>query len=248
MGFWSSLTGSDAADASKAAAADTYQKQQGAVGKLLGYGEDYKAGYDKLGDSYAPYAAKGDALSGSSNDALLRLINDPSSVRSLPSYQFDQAEGTRAVDRSAGARGMDASGRTLKDLTRFGTGLADRTYGDQLSRLLGINREGFTEGMSATGAGNAAYGQGLQGELGARTTAYGGLMGSAGTVGQGDIAAANARAAGSQNILNTGVKLAGMAVGGFGGGNGLNGLMGYAQSGTNPFNSDGTRNSYYGRG
>ena len=79
-------------------------------------------------------------------------------MRALPSYQFDQQEGQRAVDRSAAARGMDASGRTLKDLTRFGTGLSDQTYGNQLTRLLGLNLQGFSQGMSALGAQNSAYG------------------------------------------------------------------------------------------
>jgi hypothetical protein len=69
---------------------------------------------------------------------------------------------------------------------------------------MALNGQGFTQGMTATGAGNAAYGEGLRGELGARSTAYGGDMSSAGTIGQGDIAAANAKAAGSQNIINAG--------------------------------------------
>jgi hypothetical protein len=69
-------------------------------------------------------------------------------------------------------------------------------------------------GMSALGAQNATAGQGLQGQLGTRQTAYGGEFGSAGTIGQGDIAAANAKAAGSQNLLNTGLKIGGMILGG----------------------------------
>jgi hypothetical protein len=125
MGLWSDLTGKTGAEAARAAAADTYGKQQSAISKLLGYGEDYKAGYDEIGDSYKPYAAMGTRLAGNTSDALNNLILNPGSVRTLPSYQFDQAEGTRAVDRSSAARGMDASGRTLKDLTRFGTGIAD---------------------------------------------------------------------------------------------------------------------------
>lgn len=254
MSFWSSLTGSDAADASKAAAADQYGKQTSAVHRLLGYGDDLKAGYDSIGDSYQPYIDRAKTLGGNSSEALNNLIQNPSSVRSLPSYQFDQAEGTRAVDRSAAARWMDASGRTLKDLTRFGTGLADRTYGDQLSRLLGINQQGFSEGMQATGAQNSAYGAGLQGQYGARSTAYGGDMTSAGTIGQGDIAAANAKAAGSQNIFNGALKLAGSGIaalsGGMGGG-GMGGslgqLMGGSGGGFQVTGFDGAGNPNYGR-
>src|SRR5689334_498213 len=112
MGFWDDLTGKTAADASKAAAADQYGKQQSAIQRLLGYGNEYKAGMDELSTKYNPFISTGLTA----NDAYARLLADPNSVRSLPGYQFDQAEGTRAVDRSAAARGLDASGRTLKDL------------------------------------------------------------------------------------------------------------------------------------
>jgi hypothetical protein len=80
------------------------------------------------------------------------------------------------------------SGKTGKDLTRFGEGFFDKTYGDQLSRLLGIS----SQGLGATQAGINTTGTGLTGQLGARTSAYNGGMTSAGTIGQGDIAAANA--------------------------------------------------------
>jgi hypothetical protein len=73
---------------------------------------------------------------------------------------------------------------------------------------MGLNQQG----MAATGAQVGTQAQGLQGQLGARTSAYGGEKSAAGTIGQGDIAAANARAAGSQNIMNTGMKVAGMAL------------------------------------
>ena len=110
--------------------------------------------------------------------------------------------------------------------------------------------------MSALGAQNSAYGQGLQGQYGARSTAYGGDMASAGTIGQGDIAAANARAAGSQNIFNGAMKLGGLAFGAATGGLGGIGPTGastfgslLSQSGSNPFNPDGSRNTWaYGRG
>ena len=140
MGWWSDLTGKTGADAAKAAAADTYGKQQSAIARLLGYGDELKAGYDNMGASYQPYVNSANRLAGASDEALYNLLQNPDAVRALPAYQFDQQEGRRAVDRSAAARGMDASGRTLKDLTRFGAGLADKTYGNQLSRLLGLNQ------------------------------------------------------------------------------------------------------------
>jgi hypothetical protein len=199
MGIFDDLTGKTAANASRAAAADTYSKQQKAYGDLLGYGDEYASNMSSL---YQPYANTG----AEANSALARLLADPSSLRSLPGYQFAQEEGVQALDRSAAARGMLGSGRQSKDLLRFGTGLADQTYGNQFARLM----SGAGLGMNAT-QGQA---QGLQGQLGARQTAYGGMMNAAGTIGQGDIAAANARSAGIQNLFNTGANLAGKWAGG----------------------------------
>lgn len=210
MGFWQDLTGDTAADASRAAAADTYRKQRSAINDLVNYGNTYADEFKGLSGAYDPYVATGRA----SNDALARLIADPPSVRSLPGYQFAYDEGIKALDRSASAHSMGQSGRASKDLLRFGTGLADQTYGTQLARLMGLNQQG----MAATGAQTGLVGQGLVGQLGTRQSAYGGEMNSAGTIGQGEVAAANAQAAGSQNLLNTGLKLGGMALGAMGGG------------------------------
>ena len=210
MSFWDDITGKTASEAANAAAADTYQKQQAAIAKLTGYGDQYA---DKFNALYSPYSETG----ATANSALARLLADPSSVRSLPGYSLDLEEGTRAIDRSAAARGMDQSGRTLKDLQRFGTGLADRTLQSQFQRLLG----GTGVGLS----GNAGIGTGLQGQLGTRTSAYQGDMASAGTIGQGMVAGANAESAGASNLLNAGLKLGSMALGGFGGMGGLGGWI-----------------------
>jgi hypothetical protein len=207
MGFWDDLTGATAANASRAAAQDQYGKQLGAISNLKAYGDEYAGKFQDMSEGYDPYVETGNA----GNSALMRLLQDPNSVRSLPGYQFAQDEGIQALDRSAASRGRLNSGRQSKELLRFGTGLADSTYGNQLARLMSAGQYG----MSALGAQNATAGQGLAGQLATRQTAYGGEYGSAGTIGQGDIAAANAKAAGSQNLLNTGIKLGGMALGAF---------------------------------
>jgi hypothetical protein len=210
--FFGSLLGDDQAEASRKAAADTFTKQQAATGAIKEYGDQYAGEFKDLSKGYDPYVATGAA----GNAALMRLLQDPSSVRSLPGYQFDQQEGVQALDRGAGAKHMLQSGRGSKDLLRFGTGLADKTFGDWFSRLMGVSNSG----VAATGAQNATVGQGLNGQLATRQSAYGGDMTAAGTIGQGDIAAANAKAAGSKNILDTLMKGVGMATGagGFGSG------------------------------
>jgi hypothetical protein len=218
MGFWGSLTGSDQAEAAQNAARDTYLRQGNAIESLLGYGTEYANNLKGLSQNYAPFAQTGLQA----NDALSKLIANPSSVSSLPGYQFDLQQGQQALDRSAAARGIGQSGRAAKDALRFGTGLADKTYGDQLARLMALNQQG----LQATGLQTGTEAQGLTGQLGARTTAYGGQMNQAGTLGQGQIAGANAEAAGAQNLLNTGAYLGGKIIGAGNPFSGLSSLFG----------------------
>ncbi len=199
MSFLDTLFGNTAADASRGAAADTYAKQNAAIAGITGFGDQYAGKFRKL---YQPYANTG----GAANDSLARLFANPNSVTSLPGYQFDLSQGLQGLDRSALARGMLNSGRQQKDVLRFATGLADKTYGDQIARLLA----GAGLGMNA----NAGIGTGLQGQLGTRQSAYGGAMNAAETIGEGDVAAANSQTQALDNLLGVGANLGGKALGG----------------------------------
>lgn len=203
--FFGSLLGDDQASASRDAARDTFNKQRAATDEIKAYGDQYAGKFADMSHQYDPYTAAG----GQGVNALTRLLQDPSSLRSLPGYQFAQGEGVQALDRGAAAHGMLNSGRGSKDLLRFGTGLADKTYGDQLARLMGVSQFG----VGANGAQIGTVGQGLQGQMGTRQSAYGGNFTAANTIGQGDIAAATAKAKGAQNIMDTGAKLAAAAMG-----------------------------------
>lgn len=229
MGLLDDLLGNSSAAASKAAAADTYAKQQAATSQLLGYGDQYAGSMSDLSKGYQPWINTGTQA----NDAVQRLLADPSSVSSLPGYQFDLSQGTQAVDNSALSRGNLFSGATGKALQSYGTSLADKTYGDQLSRLLGVSQQG----LGAQGSQISTVGQGLTGQLGARTTAYGGNMNSAGTIGQGDIAAANAKQKGITNLLSIGGSVLGSALGG-GGSSGMSSLSKLFGGGGNSFNGE----------
>ena len=249
MGFLDSLLGNDAADASKAAAADTYAKQQEAIAGLRNYGDQFAGQYRDLATRFQPYAQAG-------GSALERLmaglgLGGPDSqqqftaaYRGLPGYEAGLDTGSRAITGNAAARGMLNSGGTLKALQRYGSDYEDKRSGDYLSRLMGL----VGTGQSATQQGVATEGTGLQGQLGTRQTAYGGGMNSAGTIGQGDIAAANAQAAGAQNVLNAGLKVAGMVAAPFTGGLSLGlGGMGGA-SGASGANTGVAGGGYLGDG
>lgn len=68
--------------------------------------------------------------------------------RDSPGYQWAFGQGQNAVQSSAAAGGRLFSGKTLKDLSAFGQGMADQSYGNWFSRLGGLS-----------GAGSAATGQ-----------------------------------------------------------------------------------------
>lgn len=80
-----------------------------------------------------------------------------------PGYQFRVDEGTKAVERSAAARGGLNSGATQKALTRFGQGIASDEYNNYINRLAGLagtgqsatTQTGALGAASATNQGNA---------------------------------------------------------------------------------------------
>src|SRR5690242_3055152 len=117
MSFWSSLTGQDAADASNAAALDTYQKQQAAVAGIKAAGDKSAADYANLAQEYQPYVGAG-------GDALTRLMQGlglsgngdqfTAAYRATPGYQAALNTGTNNITQNAAARGLLKSGSTLK--------------------------------------------------------------------------------------------------------------------------------------
>lgn len=233
MGILDTLLGNDAANASKAAAADKYAKQQRAGGEIRAFGDQYADQFRRLAGGYDPYVEAGGEAAGQ----FTRLLRDPSSVRSLPGYEFNRTEGMRGVENSAAARSGILNGKTLKDVDRFNTNYADTMYGNQFQRLMGATGQG----QGAVGAQVGTEATGLQGQLGTRQSAYGGDMTSAGTIGEGDIAAANAKAKAMQGLMDFGGKIGGaMLGGGFGsvtgggGGNILAQLLGGGGKMDNP--------------
>jgi hypothetical protein len=225
MGFFDDLTGKSAEGAAKKAAADTYYKQQNAATSLRGAGNDYLSGLTELSGRYDPYINRGNAafdrlmaglgLGGNQEDFT-------AAYRGLPGYQSGMDAGSKAVTSRLNAGPGMQSGAAMKALQRYGSDYEDQRVGDYLTRLMGLG----TQGLGATQAQVGTAAQGYQGQLGARTGAAQMDYGSAGTIGQGDIAGANARAAGSQNLMNTGVNIAGMLMGMPSGGGGFGSSFG----------------------
>ena len=56
-------------------------------------------------------------------------------LEALPGFQFRRDQGRQAVERSAASRGLLESGAVLKELERFGQGLASESFGEEFGRL-----------------------------------------------------------------------------------------------------------------
>ena len=124
------------------------------------------------------------------------------SFAASPGYEFARGEGIRAIDQAASARGMLNSGARLRELMRYGTGVANQEYGQYQNRLAAL-----------AGLGQTATGQTAQ--LGAQTAA---------NVGQAQMAGGQAAAQGQIGQANA-------VLGGVNAGLGLYGLMSQPQWG-----------------
>ncbi len=214
MSIWDDLMGKTASDASNAAAQDTYSKQLAATQGLNKFGKTLPGAYQQLGQGYQPYAQAG-------TGALQQLMGGlglgggdlqafTQAYQSLPGYQSGLETGTQAARRQLNAGNIGQSGAALKGLYRYGSDYENQRSGDYLNRLSGL----AGVGMQATGAQAGLGAQGLGAQTGLRQSAYGGQMQSAGTIGQGQVAGAQAEQQALGNLLNTGAYLGGAALSG----------------------------------
>lgn len=74
--------------------------------------------------------------------------------RNTPGYQFAREEGLRSIDGQKSGAGSFLSGDTLKSLMKYGTGIADQTYGSYMDRLTGQQGAGISIGQMLAGAGD----------------------------------------------------------------------------------------------
>ena len=108
-----------------------------------------------------------------------------------PSYSFRLAEGQKALDRQAAARGGLISGGALKAAQRYGQDVASTEFGNAYNRLAGLAGIGQT---STNNMGNAA------GNFG--TMAGNNMMAGANARASGYVGGANALTGGMSNAAN----------------------------------------------
>lgn len=215
MSILDDLLGRSSAQASNAAAGDTYQKLMAAASGLTDYGNDYAARFKELSQAFAPYGAAG-------QDALKRLMAGlglggegdqaafTEAYRALPGYQAGLDTGTRAVTAGANAGNMLNSGKTLKALQRFGSDYEDQRVGSYLDRLSGV----AGMGQQATAQQVGTEGQGLQGQLATRQSAFGAQTQAAPVIGEGMVAGEAAKQNALTNLMSGAFNLGGRALGG----------------------------------
>jgi hypothetical protein len=76
-----------------------------------------------------------------------------------PDYQFNLAEGQKAIDRSLASRGRALSGAGVKEGTRYASGMASNEYSNFLNRLTTIAGLGNAAVNTSVGAGLTTAGQ-----------------------------------------------------------------------------------------
>lgn len=95
-----------------------------------------------------------------------------------PGYQFRLQEGMKAIEGSAAAKGMLNSSGTMKNLMRYGQGLASDEYGkiydreyNRLSQLAGYGQDANNSRVNVTGAYGANVSNNMTGMANANASA-----------------------------------------------------------------------------
>lgn len=157
------ISGNKAANAQKQAAAQGIAEQQ--------------RQYNQTRADLAPYRATG----GGALDKLSQLYGlggnapDPSVFQTSPGYEYRQAQGLRAVDRGAAARGLLHSGAAMNAENNVAQGIASQEFGNYTNTLQGIAGIGQSAANTTAAAGQSAANNITQayGQAGnARASAY----------------------------------------------------------------------------
>lgn len=174
MGFVSDIFGGGAAK--KAAKAQVKAAKLGI--------EEMRRQFDLTRVDLAPWREAG----GAAIQAGAAMLQPGYDHTTSPGYQFRFGEGQRAVESSAASKGMLMSGGTLKDLTRFGQGVAADDFNDQFNRQMAIAGGGQQAATSGAQLGqrNAEGIADLYGQIGnAKASGYIGQSNAIGqTIGQ----------------------------------------------------------------
>lgn len=109
-----------------------------------------------------------------------------------PGYEFRMAEGQKALERSAAARGGLQSGGTLKALSKYGQDYASNEYGNAYNRFNTDRSNRFSRLSSIAGLGQTANAANSQASQNYSRNVGDNMMGAANAQGSAQIAGASA--------------------------------------------------------
>lgn len=188
-----------------------------AYGASTGYLNDAGNLYAGLSDKYGKATTLGlDALGVNGADGNARAT---AAFQAGPGYQFTLDSGLDALNRRRASGGMLDSGNADIDAIKFGTGLADQTYGSWLDRLGGyISPElQATQGKaSSLGALSDLSQQDATNRIGLYGNVASGNIGANNLQAQGESQGARNALGGALSLANLGLTATGW--GGFGNG------------------------------
>lgn len=140
--------------------------------------EAQQAAAAQLRSDLAPWRSTGETAN-NRIAALLGLNGQTADYTTDPSYQFRLAEGQKAVDNSAAARGSALSGGALKALQKYGQGMASTEFQNTFNRLSTVSGQGQNaaaqQGAATINAGNST----ASNLIGAGNAAAAGTVGTA---------------------------------------------------------------------
>lgn len=223
MGIGSAISGAVSSENARAAQVDSANKAMDLQREVAG---QQQKNYEQSRADMAPWLKSGTAslaeLMRRQQAGEFNTTLDPSQLANDPGYQFRMAEGQKALERSAAARGGLNSGGTMKALGRYSQGLASDEFQNAWNRNEMGNTNRFNRLASLAGVGQAAAQN-----LGAMGSQYNSQLGQ-GANSMGNIygAIGNANAAGAMgmgNAISGGMNTVGNmftlgAMGAFGGG------------------------------
>ncbi|MGB1290522.1 MAG: hypothetical protein ACPG5Z_00220 [Pseudoalteromonas sp.] len=175
--------------------------------------------YGESKERFSPYLQQGQMslgqlaqLSGSMPTQAQRFTE--ADFQEDPGYQHRLAEGQKAIERSAAARGGLGGGKTLKALQRYGQGMGAQEYGASRNRFLQDQQmdQQFRQAKMSQLGQLAGMGQGAAGSLSNMGAGIGGQMGqNIMGVGQQRANAELARGQGMKDLWQMGMQGAAMA-------------------------------------
>lgn len=112
---------------------------------------------------------------------LRSLMANPQIIEANPAYQFRQEQGQKALERNLAARGGTLGGGALKELTRYGQGMASDEFQNQFNRLAalaGIGQAATNQQTAAASAYGANQAEGLANLGNIKASSYLGVGGA----------------------------------------------------------------------